>query len=57
MLQKISHRLTALIVVALLGIALAGGNALLQVGRVGEKLSSAVDNALPSVIFFGRSAK
>lgn len=50
MLQKISHRLTALIVVALLGIVLAGGNALVQVERIGEKLDTAVDNSLPSVI-------
>jgi methyl-accepting chemotaxis protein len=50
MFQRISQRLGALIVAAIVGLLLTGGNGVLQLQQVAALLIDVTDNALPSIV-------
>jgi methyl-accepting chemotaxis protein len=55
MLTKISHRLIALIVTAIVGLVLMGGNGVWQLQRINTSLHEISGNALPSIIVLGEA--
>ena len=54
-MTKISHRLIALIAVALTGLILIGGNGMLQLQRINTALEEIANNALPSIVILGHA--